>query len=41
MKNLNKDVSNSIKTSYEYFTYNFSDSFDNFYQIKSNNDFPN
>ena len=39
--NYNKDVSNSIKTSYEYLTDNFSDSFDNFYQIKSNNDFPN
>ncbi len=39
--NYNKEVSNSIKNSYEYLTDNFSDSFDNFYQIKSNNDFPN
>ena len=39
--NYNKEVSNSIKTSYEYLTNNFVDSFDNFYQIKSNNNFPN
>ena len=39
--NYNKEVSNSIKTSYEYLTDNFLDSFDNFGQINSNNDFPN
>ena len=39
--NYNKEVSNSIKTSYEYLTNNFVDTFDNFYQIKSNNNFPN
>ena len=39
--NYNKEVSNSIKTSYEYLTDSFLDPFDNFGQINSNNDFPN
>ena len=39
--NYNKDLSNSIKSNYEKLSENFSDSFDNFGQIKSNSEFPN
>ena len=40
--NYNKDITNSIKTSFEYLTNNkFSCTFDNFGQIKSNSKFPN
>ena len=38
--NYNKELSNSIKSNYEQLSENFAGSFDNFWQIKSNSDFP-
>ena len=39
--NYNKDLNSSIKTSYEYFSHNFKDSFDNSGLLRANSEFPN